>query len=70
MAYENKTVEEIYALLSAGAEQEFNRKFRLLPKSFLHVIFKVFSGVYIVLYKLIGWYFLQMFPATASLHLS
>lgn len=66
MAYENKTVEEIYALLSAGAEQEFNKKFRLLPKSFLHVIFKVFSGVYIVLYKLIGWYFLQMFPATAS----
>jgi uncharacterized phage protein gp47/JayE len=66
MAYENKKISDIYALLSAGVQQEFNKKFRLLPKSFLNVIFKVFSGVYITLYKLIGWFFLQLFPATAS----
>ena len=45
---------------------EFNTQLRILPKSFIKVLCKVFAGVFIVLYKLVGWYFLQMFPETAD----
>ena len=66
MAYRNKTIEEVEALLFASFEQEFKKKIRILPKSFIRVLCKVFAGVFIVLYKLVGWYFLQMFPDTAD----
>jgi len=46
-------------------EAKFNTAFRRLPKSFLNVIATVFAGVYITLYKQIGWIFLQIFPETA-----
>lgn len=64
--YENKKVEDVYNLLLSAFEQEFNKTFRLLPKAFLRIFLKIISAVFLILYKLIGWYFLQIFPHTAS----
>ena len=66
MAYKNKTIEEVQQLLIRSFEHEFNTQLRILPKSFIKILCKVFAGVFIVSYKLVGWYFLQMFPETAD----
>ncbi len=66
MAYKNKTIEEVQQLLISSFEHEFNTQLRILPKSFIKVLCKVFAGIFIILYKLVGWYFLQMFPETAD----
>lgn len=66
MAFENKTIQEVYNTFITGLESELNTQFRLLPKAFVHVLAKVMAGVYITLYKLCGWIFLQIFPETAS----
>jgi uncharacterized phage protein gp47/JayE len=64
-AFENKTIKEIRDLLYTGVMLEFNNSIRILPKSFIKVICTVFAGVFIFLYKMIGWVFLQLFPETA-----
>jgi uncharacterized phage protein gp47/JayE len=64
-AFENKTIAEIRELLLNAFQEKFNKVFRLLPKSFIKVMCIVFSGVYITLYKMVGWLFLQIFPDTA-----
>ena len=61
MAFENKTINDIYSLIVQGLEQEFNTTFRLLPKAFVRILAKVLAGVYISIYKVIGWTFLQQF---------
>lgn len=66
MAFENKTIKEVYDTVVRGFESEFNTQFRLLPKSFVHVTAKVIAGLYITLYKIAAWIFLQIFPDTAS----
>lgn len=66
MAFENKTVESVYSLIVNGLEEEFNVTFRLLPKSFIRIMAKVMAGIYITLYKMIAWVFLQIFPSTAT----
>lgn len=66
MAFENKTIEQIEALIIAGLEAELNTKFRLLPKAFIRILAKVFAGVYITLYKQQGWIFLQLFVDYAT----
>ncbi|UTD07118.1 baseplate J/gp47 family protein [Treponema denticola] len=66
MAYKNKTIKEVEALLINSFEHEFNKKLRLLPKSFIRVFCRVLAGVFIILYKQIGWCFLQLFPETAD----
>ena len=66
MAYKNKTMEEVQQLLIRSFEHEFNTQLRILPKSFIKILCKVFAGVFIIVYKLVGWYFLQMFPETAD----
>ena len=66
MAYKNKTIEEVQQLLIRSFEHKFNTQLRILPKSFIKILCKVFAGVFIVVYKLVGWYFLQMFPETAD----
>ncbi|MFC2614595.1 MAG: baseplate J/gp47 family protein [Treponema sp.] len=66
MAYKNKTIEEVQQLLIRSFEHKFNTQLRILPKSFIKILCKVFAGVFIVIYKLVGWYFLQMFPETAD----
>jgi uncharacterized phage protein gp47/JayE len=64
-AFENKTIGDIRDLITDSLQTKFNIVFRMLPKSFARVIATVFAGVYIVLYKQIGWVFLQLFPETA-----
>ena len=66
MAYENKTVDYVYGLLIQSFQDKFNNKFRLLPKSFVVVLSKIFAGVFVILYKLGGWFYLQLWPDTAS----
>ena len=66
MAFENKTVEEVNDLIINGLEQKLNTTFRLLPKSFVRILAKVLSGVYISLYKMQAYLFLQMFVETAT----
>jgi uncharacterized phage protein gp47/JayE len=65
MVFENKTVEEIRTLLIDSFQLSFNHKLRILPKSFIKVIATVLAGIFITLYKQIGWLFLQLFPGTA-----
>jgi hypothetical protein len=66
MAYENKTVEEVRDLIINSIKSKFNLVLRVLSKSFVRTIAVVFSGVFIICYKQIGWLFLQLFPETAS----
>ena len=66
MAYENKTVGYVYNLLINSFQGKFNNKLRLLPKSFVVVLSKVLAGVFVLPYKLAGWFYLQLFPDTAS----
>lgn len=66
MTYENQTVDYVYNLLIQSFQENFNNTLRILPKSFIAVISRVFAGIFIILYKLAGWLFLQQFPDTAS----
>ena len=66
MAYENKTIDYVYNLLIQSFQEKFNGKLRLLPKSFVAVLAKVLAGVFVIPYKLAGWFYLQLFPDTAS----
>lgn len=65
MAYENKTVDEVYNILYEGICAKFNQRFKLLPKSFLHIWCKIVAGVFITGYKTNAWWGLQQYPATA-----
>jgi hypothetical protein len=64
-AFENRTIAEIRDLLLAAFQQEFNGVLRMLPRSFIKIFATIIAGVFIVLYKMIGWVFLQLFPETA-----
>jgi hypothetical protein len=64
-AFENKTIEDIRDLLINAFNFYFNKKIRLLPKSFIKILSIVLAGIFIILYKQIGWLFLQLFPETA-----
>jgi uncharacterized phage protein gp47/JayE len=64
-AFENKTIEDIRDLLINAFNFYFNKRVRLLPKSFIRILSIVLAGVFITLYKQIGWLFLQLFPETA-----
>jgi hypothetical protein len=64
-AFENKTIEEIRDLLINAFNFYFNKKIRLLPRAFIRVLSIVLAGIFITLYKQIGWLFLQLFPETA-----
>lgn len=66
MAYENKTVEYVYNLLIESFQEKFNNKLRLLPKSFIVILSKVLSVIFVLPYKVCGWFYLQLFPDTAS----
>jgi hypothetical protein len=66
MAYTNKSVDYVYNLLIDSFQEKFNSTLRLLPKSFINVLSKVLAGVFVILYKLSGWFYLQLFPDTAS----
>lgn len=66
MAFENKTVDSVYTLLIESFQEKFNSEFRLLPKSFIVVLSKVLAGIFVIPYKLCGWFYLQLFADTAS----
>lgn len=66
MAYENKTIDYVYHLLIKSLQEKFNQKLRLLPKSFMNVLAKVLAGIFVIQYKLAGWFYLQLFPDTAD----
>ncbi|GHU66616.1 hypothetical protein FACS189447_07850 [Spirochaetia bacterium] len=63
--YDNKTIEEIRTLIINELQQQWNNKLRILPKSFIKILATVLAAIYIVLFKQIGWLFLQLFPETA-----
>ena len=64
--YENKTADYIYNLLIQSFQEKFNNRLRLLPKSFIIVLSKVLAGIFLIPYKLTVWFYLQLFPDTAS----
>lgn len=66
MAYENKTVDYVYNLILTSMQEKFDNKLRLLPKAFIVVLAKILAAIYIIPFKLCGWFFLQLFPDTAS----
>lgn len=66
MAYENKTVDDVYNLLIQAFQEKFNNRLRLLPKCFIVILSKILASLFVIPYKLIGWFYLQLFPDTAS----
>ena len=66
MAYANKNIDDVYNILITSFQEKFNSELQILPKSFVKVLSKVFAGVYIIPFKLCGWFYLQLFPETAS----
>lgn len=66
MSLENRTINEINQLIINQLETQLNETFPLLPKAFIRVLAKILAGVYIILYKVAGWIFLQIFVSTAS----
>jgi hypothetical protein len=63
--YDNKSIDEIKTLITGGLQQAFNNKLRILPKSFISILSTILAAIYIVLFKQIGWMFLQIYPETA-----
>ena len=66
MALTTPTTADINANIIAQLEAALSQTIPLLPKSFLRVLAKVLSGVFILLYKYAGWMSLQIFVSTAS----
>ena len=66
MAYANKNIDDVYNLLITSFQEKFNSELQILPKSFVKIFSKVLAGVYIIPFKLCGWFYLQLFPETAS----
>ena len=66
MALDNRTISEIETLINDQIAAQFNSVIPILPKAFTRWLSKVLAGVFIILYKLAGWIFLQIFVATAS----
>ena len=66
MALDNRTIGEIETLINDQIAAQFNSVIPILPKAFTRWLSKVLAGVFIILYKLAGWIFLQIFVATAS----
>lgn len=60
------STKEISDNIIAQLESKFNQLIPLLPKSFLRVLSKVLAAIFILLYKYIGFMFLQIFVTTAS----
>lgn len=65
MAYENKTVDDVYNIFYNGLVEKFGKSFKLLPKSFIHILCKVMAGVFVTGYRVNGWWGLQQYPEYA-----
>ena len=66
MSLETPTTQQINENIIAQLEASLNQTIPLLPKSFLRVLAKVLSGVFVIIYKYGGFIFKQMFVQTAS----
>lgn len=66
MALESRTIQDINDLIYNQLETQFSTTFPILPKSFIRVLSKTLAGVFIILYRVAGWIFLQIFVSTAS----
>ena len=60
------TTKEINDNIISQLQSSLNQTIPLLPKSFLRVLAKALSGLFILLYKYGGFTFLQVFVSTAS----
>lgn len=67
MSLTTPTTKEISDNIIAQLEASLNQTIPLLPKSFMRVLAKALAGVFILLYKYVGFMFLQMFVASASI---
>lgn len=65
MAHQNKSIDEVYTLLYNGLSSKFAQQFRLLPKSFIHVLCKVCAGLFVLCWKDNAWWGLQQYPEYA-----
>jgi len=66
MSLEIKTIQQINDLIIQQLEAQLNQTILLLPKSFTRILSKVLSGIFITLYKVSQWIFLQIFVSSAS----
>lgn len=66
MALTTPTTQEISERIIDQIAASINQTIPLLPLAFTRVLAKVLAGVYVLLYKYIGWNFLQTFVSTAS----
>ena len=66
MSLDTPTTKELSDNIISQLEAAFGQAIPLLPKSFLRVLAKVLSGLFIILYKYGGYIFLQMFVQSAS----
>lgn len=66
MSLTTPTTQQINDAIIAQLETSLNQSIPLLPKSFLRVLAKTLSAVFILLYKYAGFMFLQLFVKTAS----
>ncbi len=67
MAINTPKISEIDATLIAQLEASLAQAIPILPKSWLRVLTKALSGLYILLYRYAGFIFLQMFVASATI---
>jgi len=66
MSLQTPTTKEIGDNIIAQLEASLNQTIPLLPKSFLRVLAKALAAVFVILYKYVGFMFLQIFVQTAS----
>jgi len=66
MALNTPTTQEISDTIVNQISASISQTIPLLPLAFTRVLAKVLAGVYILLFKYIGWNFLQEFVRTAS----
>lgn len=67
MSLTQPTIAEIDAQIIALLEVSLNKTLSLLPKSFNRVLSKTLAGVFVLLWRYIGFVFLQMFVSTATI---
>ncbi len=66
MSTQTPTTAELTAQIVGAIEAQIGQTASFLPKSFIRVLAKVLSAVFITLYKYIGFASLQLFVSTAS----
>lgn len=66
MATATPTTSEISSNIVASLQSSLSQTIPILPRSFIRVLAKALAGIYVILYKYIGFTLLQQFVSTAS----